>query len=241
MTTLITGTTGFVGSHLLAAIEDAQAFPADLTQPLPELPAAECVIHCAGVMDDVSRMRAVNVEGTARLVEAAVAGVQRFLFLSTGGVTGDGPYAQTKAEAEAIVLRAREKMEVHVLRLFFPYGPGQRPQRLMPRLIANVREGKNVMIEGDGGPRLSLTFIDDVVEAIVRMRDVAGSHVVDVGAPAVALRDVAWKIGDLVQRNVQFVTREEPAHDWIADPEPLRALTGFAPSIPIDEGLRACV
>ncbi len=83
MGTLVTGANGFVGRAVAARLEDAIPLTreqADLSRPLPELPPAEAVIHCAAVLDEPARMRAVNVDGTRRLLQWASAhGVRTFV------------------------------------------------------------------------------------------------------------------------------------------------------------------
>ena len=107
---LITGSTGFVGSRVLAALSrrgdqfrslvrcdggDPGTVRADLAD-VPALVAAcagiDCVIHCAGYAhafsarssDEARQHWQVNFEGTRNLIEAAGrAGVRRFVFLSS--------------------------------------------------------------------------------------------------------------------------------------------------------------
>jgi nucleoside-diphosphate-sugar epimerase len=245
MTTVITGASGFVGRHLTERITDAIPITrrdADLAQGLPALPPAETVIHCAAALDDAAVMDDVNVQGTRRLIEWAVdAGVRRFVFLSTGGVELPGRYAETKREAEEIVAAAAGAMVVQIVRLFFPYGPGQHAPRLIPRLIETVREGRPVNIDLRGGPFLSVTYITDVIDGVVRIAALGDSHRVDLGGPPIAMRQIALQIGMVVGREPLFETREEPSTDLIADAAALFALTGFRPMINFAEGVRACV
>ncbi|MEI8631905.1 SDR family oxidoreductase [Vibrio sp. PP-XX7] len=109
----------------------------------------ETVIHCAArahIMDDsaadpLSAFRAVNTEGTLNLaLQAAQAGVKRFIFLSSIGVNGissmtpfsvsDTPapiedYAVSKLEAEVGLrkIAAETGMEVVIIRPPLVYGP----------------------------------------------------------------------------------------------------------------------
>ena len=55
-------------------------------------------------------------------------------------------------------------MEVCVVYLLFPYGPGQKKPRLIPRLINRIKNGEIVTLPEDGGPELSFIYIDDLVE-----------------------------------------------------------------------------
>jgi dihydroflavonol-4-reductase len=125
-----------------------------------------------------SAYRAINVEGTRNVLEAAkAAGVRRVVHCSTGGVHGhianppaneDAPfnpgdvYQDTKLAAEQLA-RAFGKdhdLDVVVARPIGIYGPGDRRFLTMFRGLAR---GRFPMI-GSGRPFYHLTFIDDLVE-----------------------------------------------------------------------------
>ena len=118
----------------------------------PLLSDVNAVVHCAArvhVMrddaeDSLAEFRRVNVEGTLRLAEqAAEAGVQRFVFISSIKVNGEStclghpftevqapspidPYGLSKWEAECRLreLAGDTGMEVVVIRPVLVYGPG---------------------------------------------------------------------------------------------------------------------
>jgi nucleoside-diphosphate-sugar epimerase len=245
MNVLITGATGFVGRHLLAAYGSAATgwsrIQGDVTRALPAIRGTDVVFHCAAAIDDVDSMDAVNVRGTSNVLDAAIAGgVRNFVFLSTGGVNLDGAYAETKRRAEEHVLAASTEIDVKIVRLYFPYGPLQDARRLIPRLIGSVREGKEIAVRADGGPSLSLTYIADVVEALRRIGAVSGSHVLDLGGPAVALADVAMAIGAVVGQEPVLGRGASKAQDLIADMSELVRLISCKPEITLARGLEAC-
>ncbi|MFF2389358.1 NAD-dependent epimerase/dehydratase family protein [Agromyces sp. NPDC058104] len=125
-TTLLTGSTGFIGSGIRQALTSA-GHPARLLvrNPIPDLedvPAGvvpsfgdltdtdsiaaalqgtTTVIHAASyVGDDQEMQRRVNVEGTRHLVETAASlGVRSFVYVSTFGVYG-GDYPVGAAEVD---------------------------------------------------------------------------------------------------------------------------------------------
>src|SRR5690606_10780304 len=75
--------------------------------------------------------RAIHVEGTRQLLEAAIgAQVPRFLYLSSSkaGSAAESPYGQAKREAEALLLKAHEagRIQVCCLRPTAVYGPGMK-------------------------------------------------------------------------------------------------------------------
>jgi len=151
------------------------------------------VYHCAAILGDDPNpdIRRVNVEGTRSLLEvSAAAGVERFIYLSSLAVLGarhhhgtdeSAPYERardaytnTKIEAEQLVREWGRNggLETVVLRPGFVYGPGDR--LFLPRLIEGL-ESRRFLFIGDGSKILNLTYIDDLVQALVLARDVPGA------------------------------------------------------------------
>jgi len=156
----------------------------------------DAVIHCAArvhVMDDSSadplaEFRRVNVDGTLALARQAVlAGVRRFIFLSSIKVNGEGtplgqpyciddtpapqdPYGISKLEAEQALLALAEEtaMEVVIIRPVLVYGPGVK---------ANFRSMMNWLSKGVPLPlgaianKRSLVALDNLVDLIVTCVD----------------------------------------------------------------------
>ena len=146
---------------------------------------ADVVIHVAAVYRTAGHpddyYRGVNVEGTRRLLKAAVrAGVRRFIHTSTAGVHGhvehppateDAPispgdiYQRTKAEGEDVVLTfPADRMAVLVLRPAAIYGPDDTRHLKLFRAIARRRYG----IVGSGEALHHLVYIDDLMDAYER-------------------------------------------------------------------------
>lgn len=126
---LITGGTGFIGSHLAEEMAHAgwgvrtivrrpdrlrwlrglnvEVVKGDIDDP-QSLPAAlkgvELVLHCAGLTKANSRreyMR-VNAEGTRALLEASIhEGVRRFIYCSSQAAAGPGTVARPRTEADS--------------------------------------------------------------------------------------------------------------------------------------------
>ena len=125
-----------------------------------------------------SAYRAINVEGTRHVLEAAQwGGASRVVHCSTGGVHGhiakppaneDAPfnpgdvYQETKLEAEQMArsFGNRTGFDVVVARPIGIYGPGD--TRFL-KMFRGLARGKFPMI-GDGTPFYHLTFIDDLIE-----------------------------------------------------------------------------
>lgn len=165
-------------------------------------PSVDAVVHAAALVGDWGRekdYRAVNVDGTRTVLET-FADAGRFVLVSTTSVYSDGvvksqvredasvgdckhsAYARTKAEAEAIVRKARP--DAVILRPHIVYGPGD--TTLLPRLLGSRRFGV-LPIPGDGSNTLSVTHLDNLVIAVMRAieaRDVSGTFNISDGKDA---------------------------------------------------------
>ncbi|GAA0312550.1 hypothetical protein GCM10010302_59280 [Streptomyces polychromogenes] len=151
----------------------------DAASAVPDLSGVDAVVHCAAAVGDPApgsraeaAMRAVNVDGTARLLRAArgrpVVWVSSASVYDPGRdrglVTEDHPrsnhlnaYGRTKAEGEALALAAGTV----VLRPRAVYGPGD--TQLLPRLLSRVRAGTLFLPGPD--VRLSLTAVENLAAA----------------------------------------------------------------------------
>ncbi|WP_175407185.1 NAD(P)-dependent oxidoreductase [Streptomyces sp. TRM64462] len=195
MTTVaVTGASGFCGSHVAVAAAAlgvdvlcvgrrpgpvGRHVPWDATVGVPDLGGADLVVHCAAAVGDPvpgspgeAVMRAVNVDGTARLLEAAAG--RPVVWVSSASVYAPVPgrsriteehpvrgqlnaYGRTKAAGEALALAAGAV----VLRPRAVYGPGD--PHLVPRLLSRVRRG--LLLVPGRDVTLSLTAVENLADA----------------------------------------------------------------------------
>lgn len=163
----------------VAAIEGDLASPDALGRACA---GVEVVYHIAATYREAGQpdaaYRAVNVEGTRHLLQAATAaGVRRVVHCSTGGVHGhiahppaneDAPfnpgdiYQETKLEAEQLArdFGLREGLDVVVARPIGIHGPGD--TRFL-KMFRGLARGRFPML-GSGQAFYHLTYIDDLVE-----------------------------------------------------------------------------
>jgi nucleoside-diphosphate-sugar epimerase len=207
---LVTGASGFVGGALLEELRrrSLRAFGVGRTSSAgiefgvgeidahtewaPVLAGVTCVLHAAGrahilrdaAANPLAEFRRVNVEGTRRLaLQAAEAGVQRLVFISSIGVNGIStdrrgpftfedrpapiePYGQSKLEAEMALreIAASTGLEVVIVRPTLVYGPGVRANFL--RLMNLVQRGLPLPLGGVNNRR-SLVALDNLVDMLI--------------------------------------------------------------------------
>lgn len=219
MRVLVTGASGFLGhfvcpelaarGHDVAALvrrpgsEPAGARPltGDLTDPARLRDAVaeaapDCVLHLAAetaTQRNPARIRAVNVDGTERLLDACrQAGGPRFVFASTV-VTGDAggrvldeeselpvetEYGRSKVEGERLVRESG--LETVIVRPSHVYGAGG---WYAEDIVARLRQPGRFAMVGSGGNFWDVVRVEDVASALADAaeRAPAGSlfHVVD--------------------------------------------------------------
>jgi nucleoside-diphosphate-sugar epimerase len=205
--------------------------------------------------DDIFQVNVASVFGAVE--HARQTGARRLIFASTGSVCSqttrpareadpvnlDVPrslYVASKLAAEILLRAYRESLAVITLRLFVPYGPGQNPDMLIPRLLRSVREGQPVHLHGEDGLRCNPVAAPEVAEALCRCLELDTTVTLNVGGPEVlTLREIATHIGRAVGREPRFEVRpDQAAPVLVGDTAALRSALGWAPSVPFEGGLR---
>lgn len=146
------------------------------------------IIHCAALMKSETdeEMFRVNVTGTVNMLHWAKRNRARsFVFLSSGSVYGYseknvstesapinpiGIYGHTKFIGERLceAFCALYKFPAIVLRLFFPYGSGQK-RGIIPYILSSIANGSTIHIKNGGEPLINPIHINDVVDAIWKL------------------------------------------------------------------------
>ena len=80
------------------------------------------------------------------------------------------PYAATKKanEVMAHVYHKLNDMNIIMLRFFTVYGPRQRPDLAINKFTKLMLEGKSIPMFGDGSTSRDYTYVDDIVDGIIR-------------------------------------------------------------------------
>jgi UDP-glucuronate 4-epimerase len=207
----------------------------------------------------------VNCIGTLRLLEAARRhGPQVFVFGSSSSVYGINrkvpfaeddpvdlpisPYATTKRTGELLCFNYHHLygLRCSCLRFFTVYGPAQRPEMAIHKFTDLLARGERVPLYGNGATRRDYTYVDDIVDGLVAVLDLAPPfEILNLGgADTTALEDlVSWLAEELaVEARIDYLP-EQPGDVPItyADVAKAQRLLGYAPRVPIREGLRRFV
>lgn len=257
----------------LAGLEELDGFEfldldlrdADLA---PVMAGVDVVVHLAaqpGVRTSWSGFESYvqhNVLATQRLLEAAKGRVGRVVYASSSSVYGDAlgaetdehdrlaprsPYGVTKLSGEQLcqVYSANFDLPAVALRYFTVFGPGQRPDMAMHRLIEAAETGRPFPLYGDGQQVRDFTFVGDVVAANVAavVSDVAPGPVYNVaGGTSARLLDVIETVESLTGRTVTIDRRPASAGDVARTSgrtERIRGDLGWQPRTGLVDGLAA--
>ena len=152
---------------------------------------ADVLYHCAGEIKDATKMKALHVDGTARLINMATGRIGRWVQLSSTGAYGQhregivteetrlnpkGQYEETKVQADNLVIHAANQGAFNyvILRPSIVYGETMSNRSLFG-LIALIQKGWFFFI---GQPSASANYIhvDNVVNALLLCGSVAQAN-----------------------------------------------------------------
>ena len=246
---------------------------ADVSRELPVAGQVDLVLHFASPASPVDYRRlaretlAVNSRGTELACALALRHGARLLYASTSEVYGDplvhpqaesywgnvnpvgerSCYDEAKRYGEAwIAAELRDgPLDARVVRIFNTYGPRMRAYdgRVVPTLFAQALAGEPLTVFGNGTQTRSFTYVDDLVEGIVRLaaHDGARGAIVNLGNPEeTTIGDVAVLVAQIanVPLRVEFgpLPPDDPARRR-PDIARARALLDWVPVIGLREGL----
>ena len=207
---LVTGATGFVGSHLVKRLRKeglkvravtrtpakaqsladlgAEVVPGEIDDPASlEAAAQGCdrVIHLVGIIQEGRgfTFRSVHVEGTRNVLDAAKkAGIGHFVYQSAVGSRegAKSQYHRTKWEAENLVRASG--VPYTILRPSLIYGPGD---LFTIRISEMIKVSPVLPVIGTGRSKIQPIFIDDVVECLRKIvtSDSFLNKIYEIGGP----------------------------------------------------------
>ena len=206
------------------------------------------------IMDNLSESLLTNILATHKVLEACQANGLPVLLTSTSevyGVAEDdvwtedtksliGPttklrwsYAASKMIDEFIALSLFEEGKVSpiIVRLFNIIGPNQLSKygMVVPRFIESALEDKDILIHGDGSQSRSFTWVDDVVNYLIKLAEVkAYGEVFNIGqTEEISIKNLAELIIEKTNSNSQIIYKSHEEVFGKAFEDPKRRTPGI--------------
>ncbi|WP_137389840.1 NAD-dependent epimerase/dehydratase family protein [Rhodoligotrophos defluvii] len=269
----------------IGMLEDMKALEQAAAAAEPDV-----IVHLAaqaGVRYSLENPRAYvdsNLTGSFNVLEVARQINPRHLLLastsSAYGANEKMPFVETDKADHPITLYAATKKAMEVMshsyahlwklpttcfRFFTVYGPWGRPDMALFKFVDGIVNDRPIDIYGHGEMRRDFTYIDDLVEGIVRLigcvpvegEPIRSAHATDTLSPVAPWRLVNIAGGHTVDlldfveiierclgkkaiRNMLPMQKGDVPATY-ADYHLLEALTGFRPSTPVAQGVEAFV
>jgi nucleoside-diphosphate-sugar epimerase len=196
----------------------------------------QLIFHFAAVLgvdivaDNPVETMDVEVIGTRNVVMAAEANnIKKIMYASTSGIYGHSAienalteevlvdprtsYAMAKRYNEIYLASHFEEKGLNVvsLRFFNVYGYNQDNRMVVPRFFEQALNNEPLTVFGSGRQTRDFTYIDDTVEACVRLMDTKGCHIVNIANEAEwCIEDLAYKIKEITNSTSEIVFIDAP-------------------------------
>jgi nucleoside-diphosphate-sugar epimerase len=232
-TIAVIGGTGHVGGAIVRELScrkfiQIKSFGSDVIDLLNEstwhnkIETVDVVLIASGLIEgSLEQLKSINTYGISNFAKyCRQLGIKKLILISSGAVYGNTnektspahalnpitDYAKSKALGEELVKDAYTA-QLNILRLYFPYGPGESASRLIPRIKKDILEGKKIFCRSDGGPFISLMHVEDMSKTIVNdfiANDFFGCEINIASDQIMGIRDLSLIIAKGVGRSVAF-------------------------------------
>ncbi len=243
----------------------------DLTEFVDVPEAVDYVFHLASPASPIDYMRLplhtlkVGSYGTHHALGLAKFKRARFLLASTSEVYGDplvhpqpesywgnvnpigprGVYDEAKRYAEAMTMayHRQQGVDTCIARIFNTYGPRMRPMdgRAVPAFMRQAMHDKPLTVFGDGSQTRSFCYVDDLVEALLRLAQSGEHEPTNLGNPAeMSLLDLAKTIIEVTGSKSEIVFSALPIDDpKLRQPDITKAkrILEWEPKVTLRDGL----
>jgi dTDP-glucose 4,6-dehydratase len=243
---LLTGDTANI-SHL--ANRDFTFIKHDVTNYIYIDGQVDFVLHWASPASPIDYLELpiptlkVGALGTHKALGLAKAKGARFVIASTSEVYGDplehpqtetywgnvnpvgprGVYDEAKRFAEAMTMAYHRYhgVDTKIVRIFNTYGPRMRVNdgRAVPAFMSQALRNEDVTVFGDGSQTRSFTYINDLVDGIIRLMLSNTNDPVNIGNPVeMTIKQIAETIIRMTGATSRIIYKPLPTDDQAAPP-----------------------
>jgi dTDP-glucose 4,6-dehydratase len=211
----------------------------------------------------------VGSYGTHHTLGLAKAKRARFLIASTSEVYGDphvhpqpesywghvnpigprGVYDEAKRYAEALTMayHRQQGVDTAIVRIFNTYGSRMRPHdgRAIPTFLRQALANRPLTVFGDGSQTRSFCYVSDLIRGIIALAESGHHDPVNIGNPdEFTLLELAETVKEVTRSASEIVFEALPVDDpkqRRPDITLARELLGWAPEVPLREGLERTI
>lgn len=231
----------------------------------------EIIFHLAAVLgvdvvaDNPVETMDVEVIGTRNIIKAAETNnISKILYASTSGIYGHSAignalteevlvdprtsYAMAKRYNEIYLASHHEEKGLNAiaLRFFNVYGENQDNRMVVPRFFEQAIKNQEITVFGSGMQTRDFTYIDDTVEACIKLMDVDGYHVVNIANEAEwNIEHLAKEIKEITGSNskISYIDAPKKRYDYeverrVGSSDKLQSLINYKPTTSLHEGLK---
>ena len=154
-------------------------------------------------------------------------------------------YALSKVTGETVLAHLGGATQVRIGRYHNVYGPRMGMSHVIPELIARLMRGDDPLDLPGKEQRRAFCYISDAIEATLRLMALPGAAplVLNIGndRDEVTMGELAMTLCSITERHPRLRALPAPTGSpsrRLADLTAIRALTGYAPEVPLGTGLR---
>jgi UDP-glucose 4-epimerase len=230
----------------------------------------DVIYHFAAVLgvdvvaDNPVETMDVEVIGTRNVVQAAeINNVGKILYASTSGIYGHSAiesalteevlvdprtsYAMAKRYNEIYLASHNQEKGLNAicLRFFNVYGRNQDDRMVVPRFFQQAVANEPITVFGTGEQTRDFTYIDDTIEACVRLMNIKGYHIVNIANETEwNIKELAVLIKEITQSSseIKYIDAPKKRYDYeverrVGSSEKLMRLINCKPTVDLKKGL----
>ena len=220
-------------------------------RPSIENPILYQEVNCMGTQNILEEMRQHDVKNGVFASSSSVYGNCKEVPFREDMIVdyAISPYAATKKanEVMAHVYHKLFDMNIIMLRFFTVYGPKQRPDLAINKFTRLMLEDKEIPMFGDGTTSRDYTYIDDIVDGIIKSCDYSMNNkevyeILNLGnSSPTTLKEMINIIGEVLGREPkikQMLMQPGDVERTYADISKTKKLIGYQPKTTFKEGIK---
>ncbi|MEN9625909.1 MAG: hypothetical protein RL557_237 [archaeon] len=262
---LITGHEGFIGSHLYRRLNGLRENVMGIGHTKKSIAASlrncgriDFIVHLAAKVPQVASNNdySQDIKNMSDILQYCEQANTKLIFSSTLGVYGNpdknpvketaalkevNEYVKSKIICEKLFLVS--KVQGCICRLFNVYGKGQHESFVIPSLIKKIKNNEEIFVSDT---KRDFIYIDDVIEAILKVMDFESDNVqiFNVGyGKSYSIHELALFIEKLLSKKqaIHSVSEKEYIRDIYADISKAKKLLHWKPVFSLEEGLKKTI